>query len=257
MVTLTFVIETIVRVVHLYAQWKAVEHSIALDNGAIDITVPVGFKAVIKNLPAGLGYSVTEGSLKNWVQIDSSGDVGYVPAIHDAQVEFTNQYQPNAVSVQIVGTKTMDNTGATAGCFFFGLYENGTLLETVANGDGGIVMFRPIAYETPGVHDYVVRELPGSEDTLTYDAREFHVRVSITEEDSDLLCNVEYLDGPIRFTNTTNPGQLLLKKLGENVSNANKDDAFTFRLQLTGNMGQPLNGVVMRKVPVGSSPVID
>lgn len=58
--------------------------------------------------------------------------------------------------------------------------------------------------------------------------------------------NAGVTDG-VAFRNKTNPGSLTLTKIVEGQTNANKDDEFTFLIQLRNENGQPLDEIHMNK----------
>lgn len=230
----------------LYAQWNVRDHSVTLDDGGFDIVMPAGYRAVIDGLPAGVTYVVTETAGSGWQQIDASDTSGSIPANDMSESTFVNQYVPGTTYAQISGVKLLDGSAAKRE-FMFGLFEGDELLQVAASSDGAI-LFDPIVYDEVGTHEYVVKEMAGSDSALSYDSSEYRVRVNIVDNGGSLSSEVSYLDGPMRFSNRTNPGDLLLSKLGRGLSDVNGQDAFTFKIRLTNGIGMPLDSLNMHVV---------
>ena len=70
-------------------QWCGVP----FQNGKASFTLKGGESITISNLPAGVGYTVTEAAQSNWIQLNVSGgaDIGVVPRNDIAEIVFTNQ----------------------------------------------------------------------------------------------------------------------------------------------------------------------
>ena len=66
---------------------------VPFQNGKASFTLKGGESITISNLPAGVGYTVTEAAQSNWIQLNVSGgaDIGVVPRNDIAEIVFTNQ----------------------------------------------------------------------------------------------------------------------------------------------------------------------
>ena len=66
---------------------------VPFQNGKASFTLKGGESITISNLPAGVGYTVTEAAQSNWIQLNVSGgaDIGVVPRNDTAEIVFTNQ----------------------------------------------------------------------------------------------------------------------------------------------------------------------
>ena len=66
---------------------------VPFQNGKASFTLKGGESITISNLPAGVGYTVTEAAQRNWTLLNVSGgaDIGVVPRNDIAEIVFTNQ----------------------------------------------------------------------------------------------------------------------------------------------------------------------
>lgn len=66
---------------------------VPFQNGKASFTLKGGESITLSNLPAGVGYTVTEAAQSNWIQLNVSGgaDIGVVPRNDIAEIVFTNQ----------------------------------------------------------------------------------------------------------------------------------------------------------------------
>ncbi|MBR6472926.1 MAG: Cna B-type domain-containing protein, partial [Firmicutes bacterium] len=212
----------------------------------------------ITNIPAGTDYQVTEQNLDGWIPISQENVSGTIITSEVAEATITNQYQPDMATVQLFGTKKLDNKAAEAGLFTFTLdeksntsgkikiiNERGKVVEvdlplTVTNTDGGFIQFPIIVYDEPGEHTYTIKETVGNDDTINYDAHEETVKVTVTADANGmLLTTINYETGDVEFENKTYPGGLKITK--EADTNQYTDDEFYFLVTLYNEDGQPLS----------------
>ena len=66
---------------------------VPFQNGKASFTLKGGESITLSNLPAGVGYTVTEDAQSNWIRLNVSGgaDIGVVPRNDTAEIVFTNQ----------------------------------------------------------------------------------------------------------------------------------------------------------------------
>ena len=66
---------------------------VPFQNGKASFTLKGGESITLSNLPAGVGYTVTEAAQSNWIRLNVSGgaDIGVVPRNDIAEIVFTNQ----------------------------------------------------------------------------------------------------------------------------------------------------------------------
>lgn len=94
-------------------------------------------------------------------------------------------------------TEVQDESGKT-------VLENGTVLTTANGADGnpGKFRFAPIIYTKTGSHYYKITEESGDLEGITYDSRQFIVKVTVSaDSNGQLTANAEYPDGGIAFSN--------------------------------------------------------
>ena len=123
---------------------------------------------------------------------------------------FTNS-KPTA-DATIEATKTLKGKDLTAGAFTFGLYQGDTTtvdpIQTVQNDkDGKIKLI--LTGLTIGEYDYTLKEVAGSDSTITYDSTEVRVHVSVKADGDKAKATVTY-DGKNdipTFKNTYQPAE--------------------------------------------------
>ena len=123
---------------------------------------------------------------------------------------FTNS-KPTA-DATIEATKILKGKDLTAGAFTFGLYQGDTTtvdpIQTVQNDkDGKIKLI--LTGLTIGEYDYTLKEVAGSDSTITYDSTEVRVHVSVKAEGDKAKATVTY-DGKNdipTFKNTYQPAE--------------------------------------------------
>lgn len=93
-----------------------------------------------------------------------------------------NPYSPKPTGIVLHAAKVLSGRDLAAGEFTFELSENGIVIDTASNAEDGSITFSPITYDRPGEHDYVITEVPGSEEGLTYDSAAYTVHVSVTDD---------------------------------------------------------------------------
>ena len=146
---------------------------------------------------------------------DEDGQLTAVAEYEGNQV-FENSYQPKAGSVVLSAEKVLTGRMLQANEFDFELVdEDGTVLQTKANDATGQIYFDALAYDEAGEYRYTIREQAGNDGTITYDAKELAVVVTVTDEDGQLTAVAEY-EGNQVFENSYQP------KAGSVVLNAEK-----------------------------------
>ena len=228
--------------VTLYAQWKSKELPTApVTNGEFEITIHAGEAAVIKDVPAGVGYTVTEKTPAGWKLVETAKTTGEIKTNEPAVATFLNAPntdKPNAIEGSIAASKLLDGKPAPDGAFEFQLIENGKVLQTKANGAGGGISFDPIEYTEAGEHTYQIKEVRGTDKSIVYDASDEEVKVAVTEgKDGKLSVTTEYTSqddtaGRAVFHNKHADGSLTVTKAIEGDAPAGK--TFGFRVDWDG-----------------------
>lgn len=153
---------------------------------------------------------------------------------------FTNSKPTTDVTVE--ATKTLKGKDLTAGAFTFGLYQGDATtvdpIQTVQNDKGGKIKLI-LTGLTIGEYDYTLKEVAGSDSTITYDSTAVKVHVSVKAEGDKAKATVTYdgkNDAPT-FTNKYQPAEtsvaLTAKKAyvkPDNTPATLKGGEFTFDL---------------------------
>ena len=153
------------------------------------------------------GVTYDAGVRKVTIKVADNGE-GYLVAETsvDGDTTFTNTYKAAPVSYGVTQdvkvSKTLTGRDLRAGEFEFELAENGNVVATASNDAEGNVNFDALEYDEAGTHTYVVREAKGSLGGVTYDASEYVVTVSVTDDGSGRLsAKATSADGQIVFKN--------------------------------------------------------
>ncbi len=122
---------------------------------------------------------------------------------YNAEPIFINSYQAASDSVVIEADKKLEGQPLIKEQFAFELIdEKGQVLQTVKNNINGQIIFDEIAFEEAGTYEYIVREIIDDQAGIVYDQTEYQVVVIVTDDDEgQLIAQVEYVDGPVNFTN--------------------------------------------------------
>lgn len=120
----------------------------------------------------------------------------------------TNAYRPKGTSVTLKATKHFTGGELAGGDFSFALYEGdkaeGTPIETVTNDKDGNITFQAIGYDTPGDHDYTIKEVAGNDSTVVYDGKTVNVHVRVTDNKNGTLSATATYDGKADAPTFTN-----------------------------------------------------
>lgn len=143
----------------------------------------------------GLGGVEYDKTIYN-VRIDASDEGGYIKAKvtytvngepYDNMV-FTNAYSYRGTSVQIGAIKKLEGRDLKDGEFTFLLEDaEGNLISKAVNDADGKVVFDKIDYDEPGTFNYVVSEVSGESEGVTYDENRYNVTVTVTDSEKGYL----------------------------------------------------------------------
>lgn len=122
-------------------------------------------------------------------------------------VTFTNSYAAKG-SVTLAAKKRFTGGALAGNDFSFALYKGdkaeGTPIETVANDKDGNITFQAIGYDTPGDHDYTIKEVAGNDSTVVYDGKTVNVHVRVTDNKNGTLKAVATYGGDKAVPTFTN-----------------------------------------------------
>lgn len=157
----------------------------------------------------GLGGVEYDKTIYN-VRIDASDEGGYIKADVTYSVNgepydnvvFTNAYSYRGTSVQIGAIKKLQGRDLVDGEFTFRLEDaEGNLISEAANDGNGSVIFDKIDYDEPGTFNYVVYEVGGDAEGVTYDENRYDVTVSVKDSEKGYLTADVTGDEGLTFVN--------------------------------------------------------
>ena len=97
-------------------------------------------------------------------------------------ITFNNTYEAAPTSVILGGSKVLDGRELAANEFQFQLADkDGNVLQTVANAANGGFSFDSITYDQAGTYEYVISEVKGDVEGVTYDETTYAVKVVVTD----------------------------------------------------------------------------
>ena len=159
---------------------------------------------------AGMVYDNHALTYKVTVADDGTGTLTATPRVtsEDNSKTFTNTYHPKGTSVTLKAKKHFTGGELAGGDFSFALYKGdkaeGTPIETVANDKDGNITFQAIGYDTPGDHDYTIKEVAGNDSTVVYDGKTVNVHVRVTDNKNGTLKAVATYGGDKAVSTFTN-----------------------------------------------------
>lgn len=154
-------------------------------------------------------YDGQEVKVKVSVTDNKNGTLGATATYggDEAVPTFTNSKPTTDVTVE--ATKTLTGKALTDGAFAFGLYDQaGNEVAKSANDRDGKVKLTVKGLNL-GEYDYTLKEVAGSDSTITYDSTEVRVHVSVKAEGDKAKATVTY-DGKNdipTFKNTYQPAE--------------------------------------------------
>lgn len=153
--------------------------------------------------------------------------------IDDQIAVITNTYHPKETSVTLKATKRFTGGELAGSDFTFQLLDkDGSVVQTVQNEKDGKVAFQAISCDTPGDHDYTIKEVKGADPTVVYDAKDVKVHVKVTDEKGELKAVATY-DGKAdvpTFTNSKPTTDVTVEATKTLTGKALTDGAFAFGL---------------------------
>ena len=182
---------------------------------------------------AGMVYDNHALTYKVTVADDGTGSLTATPQVTSGDKTFANTYHPKETSVTLKATKRFTGGELAGGDFTFQLLDkDGNVIQTVQNDKDGKVAFQAISYDTPGDHDYTIKEVAGNDPTVVYDTKDVKVHIKVSDEKGELKATATY-DGEADVPTFTNSKPTTDVTVEATKVLAGKDltaDAFTFGL---------------------------
>ena len=186
-----------------------------------------------KGAEAGMVYDSHPLTYKVTVADDGAGSLTATPQVTSGDKTFTNTYHPKETSVTLKATKRFTGGELAGGDFTFQLLDkDGNVIQTVQNDKDGKVAFQAISYDTPGDHDYTIKEVAGNDPTVVYDTKDVKVHIKVSDEKGELKATATY-DGEAdvpTFTNSKPTTDVTVEATKILTGKDLTADAFTFGL---------------------------
>lgn len=197
-----------------------------MERQTLDATVSKEAQARLKELLGDHWYKITEDD-KNQGGITYDNNIYYVkvtvsddgdgrlsvsePIYYETDrntelkgITFKNSYKAGGTEITLNASKLLFNRELKADEFTFRLTENGEIVGEVKNETDGSIGF-DLAFESEGVHTYIMSEVKGADEQITYDEKTYEVTVIVTDDgNGELHAAVEYPEEAVVFTNTYN-----------------------------------------------------
>lgn len=181
----------------------------------------------------GMVYDTHALIYKVTVADDGTGSLTATPQVTSGDKTFTNAYHPKETSVTLKATKRFTGGELAGGDFTFQLLDkDGNVIQTVQNDKDGKVAFQAISYDTPGDHDYTIKEVAGNDPTVVYDTKDVKVHIKVSDEKGELKATATY-DGEAdvpTFTNSKPTTDVTVEATKILTGKDLTADAFTFGL---------------------------
>ena len=184
----------------------------------------------VKDTDQTITYDQTEYQVTVKVE-DKNGQLVATPT-YAGNAVFKNAYKPAAGSVVLEAEKELIGKELSVGQFDFELVDNkGAVLQTKQNDGSGNIYFDAIAYDKAGTYEYIIKEVKGTDSTITYDQREYKVSVKVEDKAGKLIATPTYEKEAV-FKNTYKPaaGSVVLKAAKELTGKELRANQFDFEL---------------------------
>ena len=150
------------------------------------------------------------------------------------------------IPVGLRAAKLLDGAAPQDDVFKFTLTDNATnqLIETKSSVNGEVV-FTPINYNQEGSYTYIIAEVKGNQNGITYDEKKYEVTVNVTLQNGQYVAEYIYPDDQVPvFKNASTPGALKIEKTVSGANENNENQAFAVEISFTGHDFKPWNGNV-------------
>ncbi|MBR5231957.1 MAG: hypothetical protein IKW00_06900 [Clostridia bacterium] len=202
------------------------------------ITLTHGQTVTIRNIPAGLTYTVTEteANTGRYTTV-SGGAAGTIANGQTSAASFTNTFKPYPVDYPISVTKIIEGVPAEEETYTFllgaesGMTDRFTMpdsTEATVTGAGSVT-FDPITFLAAGKYTFTVREIAGDTESCTYDDSVLTITVTVSNINGRLtLTEIVYEKNgeecPPDFVNAYQNGNLsIIKTVEANDGDLNKE----------------------------------
>lgn len=218
------------KTIDLFAIWEKQDNHVNIENGEFEFTLKADEKVTLKNLPAGLAYSVYEYTDKGWTLVSKSGDTGKIEAKKESKAEFVNEYATGKTSGTVGGVKYLDGKGAKGFKFNLVNAQNNSVVDTEVSGEGGHFSFKPQTFTAAGEYKFYIEEDKGNnpDPNINYDSHREEITFKVTDDgEGNLTTELTQGSAESVFNNTSKEGSLRVRKVVTGTEATDKD--FSFR----------------------------
>lgn len=204
--------------------------SVTFTNGHATLEIKDGEQITIQDLPANITVSAYERTAAGYTPSYSANAVTTV-ANEVVVLNVVNTYNVSSTSVVLQANKILTGRDLQENEFSFLVYEDGVVVSTGENAADGTITFKPITYTAAGVHHYTVVEVKGGDENISYDASEYTVTVTVTDDgNGNLVASVAYPKAGLTFrnTHTPDPVDVVLEGTKTLTGRDMKDNEFSF-----------------------------
>lgn len=203
----------------------------------------------VKEKADGITYDET-GYEATVVVTDTDGVLSAEVVYQNGGILFRNIYQGKPAEVKLGARKKLDTDSLRLlknGEFSFQLIgENGTVLQTKKNSIFGNVNFDALTFDAAGEYKFTIREVPGSEEGMTYDDTVYEVVVNVTRDmttgnyNAAVVYKTADSKEPV-FVNHFKPGAVLVKLEAEKQLTGRPMGAGEFTFNLYNSEGKKVS----------------
>lgn len=172
---------------------------VTFTDGEAMVSLKGGQSVIISGLSSGASYSVEEIDARGYELVSSSGTSGTIATGSTRVASFVNDKStpeaPDPTDPIYPGAhKVLNGRDLVAGEFTFQLIAQGDApmpagstggTATTTNYSDGTVVFGGIVFDEAGTYSYVLREVSGSEEGMSYDASSHTLTVVVADENGD------------------------------------------------------------------------
>ena len=94
---------------------------------------------------------------------------------------FTNVYKAQSVEVALKATKALSGRTQEDGEFSFELIDENGGINTATNNEDGVITIETFEFTAAGTYTYTLREVQGDKGGVTYDPKEYEVKIIVTD----------------------------------------------------------------------------
>lgn len=126
------------------------------------------------------------------VNVEDRGEGKLVASTEGAsKIVFNNTYTAAPATVDLTATKVLNGADLSDGQFTFELLNNGDVMDRATNDAKGNVAFRELTLKQAGTYTFTMLEVAGDVEGMTYDNAEYTVKISVKDDNGQLVATVE------------------------------------------------------------------